>query len=183
MKQKDQLEKFISENRILFDDSAPSQDLWDRIRDQLPTKRKPRIFLLSTRGAIAAGVLLLLTGALAGRMLPRKSMSRQLAFLEQTAPDFIEAERYYQGQIRRKTALLAGFPAGNSVLSDLQQLDNAIEELKLELLSAPKGKKEEILANLIQAYQMKMEILELVLQKLNNIPSEYHKINKHETIL
>ena len=183
MNKKDPLEKFILENRDLFDDPIHRPDLWERILPQLPGKQKPRVFTLNPTGAIAAGVLLLLTGALAGRMLTKKSLSQQLAILEQTAPDFVEAERYYQGQIRQKTAMLARFPARNPVLYDLQQLDSAIEDLKQEICSAPKSKEEEIIAKLIQAYQIKIEILELVLQKHQDVPSEFQKKNKHETTL
>lgn len=183
MNKKDQLEKFILENRGLFDDSTHRSDLWNRISLQLPGKRKPRMFTLNPTAAIAAGLLLLLTGALAGRMLPKKSLSLQLANLEQTAPDFVEAERYYQGQIRQKTALLARFPARNPILYDLQQLDKAIEDLKIEICSAPKSKEEEMIAKLIQAYQIKIDILELVLQKHQDVPSEFQKKNKHETTL
>ena len=183
MEGKDHLEKFILENRELFDDSTHHPDLWHRIRPQLPVKRKPLVFILNTKSAVAAGVLFLLVGALAGRMLTKKSMTRQLAILEQTDPDFIDTERYYQGQIRQKTAQLASFPAGDPVIFDLRQLDKAIEDLKVEILSAPKGKEEELIANLIQAYQMKIEILELVLQKLNDVPFEYQKKHTHETSL
>lgn len=183
MNTKDQLEKFILENRDLFDDPVPHDELWGRISPQLPRKRKPRVFTLNTTGAIAAGVLFLLTGALAGRILTTKSLSRQLAILEKTAPDFVEAERYYQGQIRQKTAQLASLPAGNPVLYDLKQLDKAIEDLKKEILTAPKSKDEDIIAKLIQAYQIKIEILELVLQKHHHTPSEYQKKNRYETTL
>ena len=56
-----------------------------------------------------------------------------------------------------------------------------MEELKNELLNAPKGKEEELISNLIQGYQMKISILELVLQKLEQTPSANYKNNKHET--
>ena len=177
MQNRDSLENFILENRHHFDDAVPRAELWSQIK---PKAWHARIFKLNTPVAIAASILFILTGALAGTFLSRQATSRQIAALERSAPDFLETERYYQGQIRQKTARLAGIPAGHPVLYDLLQLDQAMEELKSELLNAPKGKEEEIISNLIQGYQMKISILELVLQKLDNPPSVNQKKNTHE---
>ncbi|MFZ4426134.1 MAG: hypothetical protein ACOYOO_03170 [Saprospiraceae bacterium] len=178
MQNRDSLENFILENQHHFDDATPRAALWHQIK---PKARHARVFKLNMPMAVAASILFLLTGAFASTLLSRMATSRKIAALERSAPDFLETERYYQRQIRQKTARLAGIPAGNPVLYDLRQLDQAMEELKNELLNAPKGKEEELISNLIQGYQMKISILELVLQKLEQTPSANYKNNKHET--
>ena len=54
------------------------------------------------------------------------------------------------------------------VLADLEQLDLTMQELRQELLRAPKGQEEQIIENLIRSYQTKVQILERVLERVQS---------------
>ncbi|MBK7338548.1 MAG: hypothetical protein IPJ00_21490 [Saprospirales bacterium] len=62
---------------------------------------------IRTLRAIAAALLLLITGAVGGRLIGYRPPSDAAAILEQTAPEFLEAEQYYQQEIQTKLAQLA----------------------------------------------------------------------------
>lgn len=183
MKERDPLELFILENREHFDDAFPSLKVWNNIDQAVNRRSTRRLKVLRTVGAIAAGIALLLTGAFAGSLFFQAKDAQAVAILEQSAPEFIEAERYYQGEIQQKVAQLASYSPNDPVLKDLKQIDQVMEELKADLTRAPKGKEQEIVAALIRSYQMKISILELVMERLEQQESLTFKTKRNETSL
>ncbi|MBK6946750.1 MAG: hypothetical protein IPH16_00545 [Haliscomenobacter sp.] len=183
MQTHDFLESFVRENREAFDREGPDPRLWKQIDQQLHGPSMRRLKTVRILRAIAAALLLLITGAVGGRLVGYKQASDATALLEQTAPEFLEAEQYYQQQIQGKLTQLASYNPGETVFRDLDQLDQVMEELKTELAKAPQGKEQEIISNLIRNYQTKMAILELVMNRLETNQSDYAKQNEHEVNL
>lgn len=183
MKEKDSLEQFIVENREAFDDGFPNPAIWSQIDQRINRRAIRRMTVLRTFTAVAAGIALLLTGALAGSLFFKTRASAAIAVLERTAPEFLETERYYQGEIQRKVTQLAGYAPKEMVLNDLEQLDQVMEELKEELVRAPRGAEQEIVSALIRSYQMKLSILELVMERLDGQESLTVQTKQNETSL
>ncbi|MBK8045440.1 MAG: hypothetical protein IPN20_11000 [Haliscomenobacter sp.] len=183
MQTRDFLESYILENQEAFDLEGPDPRLWKQIDHRLHGASARRLKGIRTLRAIAAALLLLITGAVGGRLIGYRPPSDAAAILEQTAPEFLEAEQYYQQEIQTKLAQLASYHPGETVFRDLAQLDQVMEELKTELARAPQGKEQEIIANLIQNYQAKISILELVMTSLKTNQSTYSKQNEHEVSL
>jgi len=166
--QRDSLEKFVLENREAFDDAIPSLKVWGEI-DRSVNRREARRITLRRSLRIAAGVLFLLfAGALAGHYLSGLEEENPVAVLENVAPEYFEMAQYYEGEISSKEKQLAAYQQGETVLEDFAQLDEAMEELKEELLHAPKGQEEQIVENLIKNYQTKIQILERVLERIQS---------------
>ena len=163
----DNLEKFITQNRDAFDDSIPSLKVWAAI-DRAANKKEARRVKLWKQLQIAATVaVLLVSGGIVGSYLTQSGQANNaMAILQETAPEFFEMERYFQTQIDERVNQLVSYSPDDQVLKDLDQIDQAMLELKEELQDAPKGKEDEIIENLIQNYQMKVAILERVLERM-----------------
>lgn len=164
----DNLERFISENREDFDDAVPSLKAWGEI-DGVLSEQKAKVISIRRTLAIAASVLILLsTGAYFGSYFSNNSDENIAHQLAEIAPEFIEAEQYYQQQIDEKYKQLTSYSHDRSIDEDLSQLDVAMQELKEELIIAPKGKEQQIVESLIQSYQTKVYILERVLERIQS---------------
>lgn len=166
MKNLDNLEQFINNKRADFDDAVPSLKAWAEI-DKVISSQKSKVITLRKVLAIAASVLILLVaGASLGAFISNGSNDDLAAQLSEIAPDFVEAEQYYQQKIDRKYQQLASYSHDQTIEEDLSQLDELMNELKAELIVAPKGKEEEIVESLIESYQTKISILERVLDRI-----------------
>ena len=158
----DNLERFVHENREAFDDRTPSQDVWAGIEASIGQNQARRIALWPVLRAVAAGLALLLTGAGIGSYF---TLTQQNSVAE-ISPEYTEMEQYYQQEISNKYRQLAAYDKEEMVKTDLQQLDQVMQELKDELAVAPRGKEEQIVENLIIGYQTKIQILERVLDRI-----------------
>ena len=172
--QRDYLEQFILDEREAFDGSTPGLQVWGEISQELDRRQSRRLILWKASRAVAAAIILLACGALIGVYLFGNQM-QQYASLEKIAPEYAEAEAYYQKQIHQKHQQLAAYQRDDIVEKDLAQLDEVMQELRGELLVAPKGKEAEIVENLIQSYQAKVAILERVLDRLQEANPEITK--------
>lgn len=172
---RDNLEKFVVENREAFDREIPSLKVWAEIDKGLREQRSRRLPLWRSLSVAAAVLILLITGAAAGHYLGGAGADKATIAIEDIAPEYVEMAQYYERQIDNKVQQLAGYRQGESVLEDFEQLDNQMEELKEELLRAPKGREEQIVENLIRSYQTKVQILERVLERIQTTSQE--KIN------
>ena len=173
----DNLEKFISENRSAFDDREPSKGIWSAIDKQLDQKDKKSartipIWRYASVAAVAA--ILLAVGVFIGQNMNNET-AQPIAFEEQY-PEFLEAEHYYQKEVKTKVAQLAKYDHDASIEEDLKQLDQIYEELKNELAQAPKDQHERIINAMITNYRTKLSILERVLERIQSTNQE--KLNK-----
>ena len=172
---KDNLEQFIMDNREAFDQDIPNPRIWERIDQQIAAPPKNRRLKMWKAMGIAASVAILIGfGALLGA---NYSASPSLAAADESgfALELEEMENYYQQQIEKKKARLVGLEYEGSVTEDLQQLDGFFEELKGELEVSPKGAEERIIEAMINNYQIRIDILERV---LNHLESPNQEINK-----
>ena len=166
--QRDNLERFITANREEFDRAVPSLKVWAEIDKELEHKgRAPRTLGRILRVAAAVAVLLV-TGAVAGNFLNQTQQQDVASVLDEISPQINELEQYYNNQFQEKYQQLVRYQHHHAVQPDLEQLDQVLIELKKELVEAPEGSEEQIVNNLIRTYQIKIQILERVLEKIQS---------------
>ncbi len=167
------LEKFISDNRDDFDDKSPSYELWNKIEQHLSDKQpistpilkpvyKRRFFRI---GSIAASAVLLVgIGLVIGLSIAKEKVPDKI--VTQIEPDYQDATQFYERQVSQKKAILASYPETGDVNAELANIDQIIEELKQELLAAPKSSREQIVKTMIENHQAKLNILNQVLEHI-----------------
>ena len=164
--QPDNLESFIKQNRAEFDIKTPEAEIWNRIEKQMDG-RSVRKLKVRRSLSMAAGIAALLSaGFLLGNYSSGLSVQNDSqARVEEIVPELPKLEKFYDQEFQRKYQQLVSYDYDNGVNDDLAEIDQAMSELKLELLNAPKGLEKEILQNLIDSYKMKIKILERVLEQ------------------
>ena len=125
----DKLERFIRDNRPLFDDEVPNLKIWADIERQLPSKPKPslKVRVLRMASIAAAVVLLLGTGAAIGVFWIGPQEVPQLAEMGNIDPEILQMEQFYQSQIQEKYQMLTTYQQDPTVNKDFEQLDQAID--------------------------------------------------------
>lgn len=173
MNKDDALEHYIATNRDAFDTATPHRRVWQQLDKILhPEQHVRKLGVASSVMRIlrvAAAVLLLLaTGAMAGIYFTKSQITKQhtVASLADVSPEYAEMVRYYNTQIDQKIQQVSMHSEGASVLRDLEAIDRTMAELELELQRVPVGAEEEVISNLIRTYQIKVEILERVLNRI-----------------
>lgn len=165
---KDNLEKFINENREAFDTEMPSLKVWAEIDKQLEEQKpKQRFSVFSLARMAAAVVVLLVSGAVIGNYVMKQQQGEATVALEQISPEYAEMVQYYSQEFDTKYQQLVSLDAEETIADDLKQLDHVMEELQAELLEAPKGSEEQIVSSLIISYQTRVKILERVLERIH----------------
>lgn len=157
-----EFEKYLRENKDQLEWGEPSIKVWERIEINLD-KSKIRFF------KTAAAILLLAT--FSGTLGYYFSQLKDKVFLEKIAgiyPEYPEAESFYIAQFELKYQEIEKSQFLVLIQEDLDQIDVEIETLKNELISAPYEIQENIISNLIKAYQAKLELLDLILQSSKN---------------
>lgn len=81
-----------------------------------------------------------------------------------------ELEHYYSGEISSKITLVKSQLEDHSILMDLELMDNAFSELKADLNENIDN--EEVIAAMVENYQLKLQILEEILRELEKEKGE-----------
>jgi hypothetical protein len=170
--QGENVEQFVRENRYDFDSEIPNLKVWANVEKALPNqKNSAKVLTFNWLRRAAAAVALLITGVGIGLFINNKSGDT----LTGVAPEFKEAEQFYNQKLEMQMTKLVSYNPDPSVLSDLQKVDDVRNELKAELEQTPDANREEIIRRLIQNYQTKLGILERV---LNNIEAQQQQNGK-----
>ena len=179
----DSLEKYIKNNREAFDSEMPDLKIWAAIDKELECKRPKlvRRFLFGGWKMGIAASMLLLVGCLAGLFFSGSSATDvSNPALANLSPEFKEAEQFYRNQYNDKRAQLASFSVEVSLQDDLKEFEEIISDMKLDLQNVPAGNRERIISAIIKNYQTKIEVLERVLSRLEDLESEHSKLKKDE---
>ena len=167
----DGIEQFISRERESFDTAIPSLKVWSDINKDLSQRKGRRVkFRVWKSLSIAAAIaLLLVTGGVVGTYIAQPeqaSIASQDERINEIVPELQEMEDFFNKEVNNRIQQLASYQHDNLVKEDLAQLDVVMDELKQELLSAPRGTEQQILNNLIESYKTKLAILERVLERV-----------------
>ena len=161
MQGKDNLEKFVAENREAFDDKVLSKDVWSSIDQELKTSIAPK-----TVWYWKAAVVVLL-GAVSFLLVDKYSVEKQtLADIESleisNVDKFQDLESFYTSIISKKQVKLNQQLADNQsvynyVETDLEELNELYDDLKeLFLESQPS---DELLDRLLHLLRQKIHLI------------------------
>jgi hypothetical protein len=181
--QRDELENFVLDKREAFDDAIPSLKVWADIDRALnkPSVSQPLTFQRFFKVAAAVAAILVV-GGFGGNLLTRWQQADSTAIIEKVNPEYLEMEQYYRQQISTKVQQLARYEPNGTFMSDMKKMDKVMAELKEELCVAPKGQEEEIIATMIQTYQIKVAILERVLEQMRTSKPQPKKTTSNEEV-
>lgn len=174
----DKLEKFVRENKEAFDHADPNPLMWLEIEKKLEKGKgkRSKIRSLYRPMAIAASFILILgLGMLIGLNINQPDKQDLLAE-NQRYQEFQKAEKYFQKQVNVKLDMLKGYSGANEITEDLSQLDAVYNEMKAELLNSPNRDNNAIISAMIENYQIRINMLENILEKIDN-KSSYHENN------
>jgi hypothetical protein len=197
METKDNLEKFVLQNREAFDDKMPSMDLWNKLADELvkedahKTSQRPQKMLPVRKvWQMAAGfaAVMLLGWLLQWKYLQApNSASQDMAqgnpSLQKIAPEIAEAETYYfmqinqvQNNLKKYNSKTVGIE-NSEVSQELEKLDTVYQNLKKDFYSS--GGQEEVVRAMIQNLQLRLQLL----QQHLDIVEKAEKLKKGEVAL
>ena len=180
----DKLESFILREREHFDTGVPNPNAWNAIEQKLDADAQdslPRRIQLWSFVRVAAAVLaLLIAGGIIGSYITQVRANDPSLALQEIAPELSDLEEYYNQEVSQRMQQLASYDEDQSVASDLQELDAIMQELKQDLLHAPKGSEEQIIGAIIKSYQTKIAILERVLDRIQSTNPKATQSNNNE---
>lgn len=181
MKQEN-LEKYIINNKAVFNDESPPPIVWMNIERSLEelkdteNKRNKTIRFSMMRMMQVAAMLVIVLGV--GLLIGLQIKDNQLPIGEREFQEFAETEHYYKNQIDDMMTFVKGNPSleDDQIESDIKALDQVYEELKLELIESGGTNGDALIDAMIQNYRSKIEILETVLDKYQK-KNQDNKIN------
>jgi hypothetical protein len=166
---KDNLEKFIHQNREAFDDKEPSEKVWNKIEASMPFSSKDWWNSVGLWRA-AAVIFMALSIYL---LIPKPFIKSQSADI--AASEFNDVEAFYFKQITEKVEMIDDFKKNeglNGFTQDFQQLEAMYMILKEEMKSQPSQKvKDALVLNLLVR-------INLLNQQLYKLDKEYGKTDK-----
>ena len=178
----DEFEKFVKDNKENFDTEVPSFQLWNNIEPQLneqdKTQQSPLKIVSSARRTIrmkmvryasiaAVGLLLLTVGGVIGSYWTVGGEPQVAGIsLGEVSDEYAEVEQHYAQQVNLNIEKLKKLNYDEAILKDIEELDIAFQELKQELGHSNEISNEEIIHAMIENYQMKIDILERVLNRM-----------------
>lgn len=142
---KDQLEDFIRQNKVSFDDQSPADKNWEKIRGKLFVKNS-----LWNSVSVWRAAAVILLGACIYLTLPKLQSSKENL---NALNEFKDIESFYISQIANKVNQIEdshGQAGLNGFTHDFQQLEAMYEVLKEEMKVHPSQKvKDALVLNLL----------------------------------
>lgn len=179
--EKDNLEKFIIENREDFDIYEPANDIWEKINLPGSKKKTTSLYIVLSRYAAVVAITAIIT-FLAVNNFNKSDKNSNSAIVENPSkteqppqsiiiPELAEAEAYYSGLVNSRineiAILTTNSPEVKKELDfDFKELEQIYEELKTDL--ADNAGNQEVIEAMIQNYRTRVEILESLLISLKN---------------
>lgn len=179
----DKLEKFLAEHREEFDSESPPPMIWMNLDKELSTNRNDKTAvvrdlkqtsIMRVMQVAAMFVVVMGVGLLIGMQINKSGNTYNNPQLD----EFVEAEKHYNKKIDNMlmTVKSAGMEGAEDVEKDLKSLDAVYNELKEELLSGKGSNTDKVVNSMIYNYRTKIEILETLLNKKNQLNIEDDKV-------
>lgn len=176
------IEKIIRKNKTAFDNEEPGDGHFDRFEEKLKLRfnqkkqqtMKTKKFEYKTFLRIAAIALVLIV---AGMMVFEKTQTtgtehQQAAIsLKDVSPEYEEVEMYYQQTVDKKLNELQNIQcnktdmASEDIIQELSDIDTMYNSLQQELMQNKND--ERIINAMINCYQMKVEVLDQIINRVN----------------
>jgi hypothetical protein len=176
------LEGFIRQHRQEFEERGPGGHVWRELEQELKGRRQSRVIHLLKRHWLKAAVLIVLVvnSVMLVQFLRFKKQQQDLGAI---APELQEAKLYYTSQIEEKLSVIRQYPQetlglDSSARKELELRNDTYQLLEKELKENPGN--ERIRAAMIRYYQLKVDLLDKILEELQNKQPVSKKLNEYE---
>ncbi|MCW3464331.1 hypothetical protein [Chitinophaga nivalis] len=167
----DHFERFVQQNRSEFDSALPSPRIWEALEQELESNRKGRVVQLLRKNWFKAAVIavLLVNAAALVYFTGHRQQQQRQEELAALAPDVAEAKVYYSARIDQKLEMINAYPAtalgmDSIARQELELKNDTYKALERELKNNPGN--ERIRAAMIRYYQLKLDLLDKILEEL-----------------
>jgi len=162
------LESFMRKHKADFEEQGPSAGLWDALEQQLPVPPKIGLVRLLGRHWLKVAVMLVL--AINTIFVYRYLQFKQQESIGFISPELQDAKVYYTTKIEQKLSAIKAYPAAeigldSSARKELELHNSTYEMLEKELQNNPGN--ERIRAAMVRYYQLKLDLLEKILEELD----------------
>ncbi|HDR68516.1 MAG TPA: hypothetical protein ENN61_05635 [Bacteroidaceae bacterium] len=172
------IEKYMMENRPEFNTEEPKEGHFDRFNKRLISEKRPVKLNFRHIIQIAASIAILVA---AGWFIIDKSKSGDKVAGHVIPEEVIEAEDYFIRQVTVRYDQIEGFYFQSEqekaiLLDELKDLDIYFQKLMEDLETNPSD--ERIINAMIRHYQLKLEIMDQIINQLHQIKTQ--KTGNHE---
>ena len=166
----DNFESFVQQHRQEFEAPGPSPRVWDALEKELKDGRKGKVVRLLQQNWFKAAVIAVLV-INAAALFHFAKHRRQQPELAAIAPEMQEAKAYYTTRINEKLELINAYPVAalgldSSARKELELRNDTYKALEKELQNNPGN--ERIRAALVRYYQLKLDLLDKILEELQD---------------
>jgi hypothetical protein len=175
------LERYIREHRHQFDAGQPPDGHFDRFRAKLDQKPVRRISIRHWL-QVAASVAIILAS---GFVIIRHDRSGSRVAVKEIPATVLEADHYYAHQLEAKYERIKDFSFENReekalLLNELEDLDAYHRQLMIDLQANPDD--ERVINALIRHYQLKLELMDQIIDQLEQLKIEKSAYNEKENV-
>lgn len=163
------LEDFIRQHRSAFEEEGPGAQLWTKLEQQLAPPGKNRVVqMLGRHWLKVAAVLVLVVNSV---MIYQFLQMKKAQSLNNVSPELQEAKMYYTTQIEQRLEAINGYPAAvlgldSIARKELELRNDTYQVLEAELAQNPGN--ERIKAAMVRYYQLKLDLLDKILDELRD---------------
>ena len=176
-----ELEKHIKNQRLLLDSDTPRQGHEKRFLQKL--ERLPvRRFQIRHVLQVAASVAVILASAF---VIISQNKSGGKVAQGQIPAAIMEADMYYTSQVNARYDQIEDFSFDNTeektvLLDELKELDTHQQQLMSDLKANPDD--DRVINALIRHYQIKLEVMDQIINQLNQYRTETSKNQENESV-
>jgi len=173
---KDDLKKYLNDNRQDFERNAPSDDLWSKINEDLRPEKKKKDNSFSWRIAASIAIVLGLGAFFLFQedspiVEPSEGGMAEITDAEENlmsnvSSDLEEVETYYSMQVNNRMNQLQAFEIDEDLILEIDELKKEFEALKKEMgVGADQSM---IVEAMINNYRLRLMLLEDLLHAVDN---------------
>ncbi len=176
------LEDFIRQHRAGFDEEGPSPQVWKGLEQQLKAQRPAGVVHMLKRHWLKAAAILVLVvnSVMIYQFLQFKKQQQDLGTI---APELQEARLYYTSQIEQRLDDIRKYPPealglDSTARKELELRNDTYDMLEKELQANPGN--ERIRSAMVRYYQLKLDLLDKILEELQAKQPATKTFNHHE---
>ncbi|PWV49017.1 hypothetical protein [Chitinophaga sp. S165] len=160
-------EDFVRQHRQSFEETGPSSRVWAQLEQQIAPRRKNKVIQLMGRHWLkAAAVLVLVVNSV---MIWQFIQMKKAQHLTNVSPEMQEAKMYYTTQIEQRLQTIKTYPDAvlgldSTARKELELRNETYQILEAELIQNPGN--ERIKAAMVRYYQLKLDLLDKILEEL-----------------
>lgn len=181
------LDNIIRNNKDRFNEMEPPEGHMERFQQRLEkyNKKSPTLHVSFSAGIIlkaaVVSILVVLSSLWVYEHINEPDQPQQIV-LKEASPEFREAQIYYSSMVQKKYSQIKDFNFKNSeqkemLLQELNTMDSIYVNIKKDIKEHPNDPR--VLNALIRHYQMKLDVMNRILEQLNQIQAIQRQNNSN----